>query len=259
MGDNLLNLTPVSLDASPAVCSTSTEMADALLTRIDKLHTEVDDTISKAEKAREDELNSLDPGDRDTAKKLDAQIYSGLRRKTLREVQEREKEGFEKHLADLNAQKAKLESLRELLGPTSAHYATTLAVSQDPAKLASYATITADAQPGVVAQLIRQAVASKDVALAAAVCNRLSEIDKKYRPASPQEVADAVVGDDYARRTKAIAEALDRVEDGRQAAAAWMSGRKISGVSKIERGLRQQARANEDSMRAALEERAAKR
>lgn len=242
---DLLSLVQVDLDATPAITKTSAETAAAMETKISSLRASIEGQLAKDRAARDAELKALDPESRAQVRRLEERVWNDKRRALMRETQEANAEAVEKHLQDLHNQKAKLESLRELVGKSPAHLLSVRGMSGSE-KSANYATLVERAAPGTLAQLARKAVATGDLELGAAVANRLANLDPKARPIEPQDLGRALVGDQHAALSKSIAQALDRVEDGLQVAGAWLVGRDLKPLEKVERGLRSHAQAQAD-------------
>lgn len=242
---DLLSLVPVNLDAAPTVTTTSIETALAMETKISSLRASIDDTLSKERAARDAELKALDPESRAQVRRLEERIWNDRRRALLKETQEANAEAVEKHLADLHNAKSKLESLRELVGKSPAHLLTVRGMTGSE-RSAGYLATVERAAPGTLAQLARKAVTTGDLELGAAIANRLANLDPKARPIEPQDLGRALVGEQHDVLSKSIAQALDRVEDGLQVAGAWLVGRDLKPLEKVERGLRSHVQAQAD-------------
>ncbi len=242
---DLLSLARVTLDAAPAVTKTSTETAAAMETKVSGLRASIDDQLAKERERRDAELKALPLDQRDQVRRIEEKLWNDRRRELIREAQEKTAAEFEKHLQQLHQQKAKLRSLDALVGESPAHLLTTLGTTGSE-RSGVLAQNVERAQPGVLAQLARKAIAEGDLELGAAIAGRLSGMDQKARPVSVQDLARALVGERHQNLSTSIRDALDRVEDGLQTAGHWAVGREARPFEKIERGLRQHARETAD-------------
>lgn len=233
-------ISQVDIRATDAISTSATQNAQALEVRVGKLVSAIDDALANERAEREQTLAKLPVEQRTQLKKIEERVWSDRRRELTAATMEANQADVEKQMRDLAEQKQKLETIRDLLGPDPAHYVTTLGLTSD--SIGPYLLQVQSMQPGALAQAARVAISQNNIALGAAIIGRLSEMKADARPFPVNKLAFALVGEDWQRRTDQITLALDRVQDGQEAAARFLVGRSARPLEKIQRGLRDRAR-----------------
>lgn len=227
----------VDLKAASAVAASATETSAALLKRTGAIMGAVETAVNERAKTREAELQQLPADARTAARNIEQKLANSTRRDLTAQAIEKNQDDVKKMLAQLQDQRAKLQTLAELAGPGPEYLLTVRGTTGSDRSGVLFQQVQA-AGHATLAVLAKQAVASGDVELGAQIALRLASMDVKDRPLAVQDLGKALVGDEHARLTAAIQKALDETADGIAAAGRFLMGRDETPHEKIERGLR---------------------
>jgi len=234
----------MKLDTLAPLAQTAHDTAETTESFVRNLHDGVELALAEQRAEREAELKSVDPNDRDTARKLDASVWADRRRAMRDEAEKQHGDRLAKMRERLLDQRAQLTEISELVGDTPSHLLTYLGSTGSDRSAALWPQVQ-HAGHATLRQLARKAIAERDIELASLIATRMSGLRPKDRPVAVEDLAEKLVGERHARQRAAVDLALDRVQDGLESVARWTTGRnpRGSGRTRIERGLRDHARA----------------
>lgn len=226
-----MNLNQVSPLLSPQQIGELASNLDAIHTRalkaIQRLQSDID--ARKAEIANRWKSAGIDPADK-------ARIAQSETVAAVRQIKDNSAKELDKLLKDAGAPHAQLVSQRDFY--SSPAKVLSRAALGDP-KRTEYINQLAYAGPAELGHMAQVAVATQNVALAAAVLSLLDRMPSKDRPFGPVELASAMKLDDYLKVQEYIKLGDARLQGILVAIRTWNQG-KSNPLNTVQLALREQ-------------------